>query len=116
MVENRNRNRKMYKAASERGLGLSKDLRCKFSCNKTKLVQFSCVTDSRRRCARQHSVMRSAPTALVSPGEGKWTAHAKKKGCHVQTTKPHALLDKSLTCVALEIITNKNLENLPKKK
>lgn len=72
-------NRKMYKAASERGLGLSKDLRCKFSCNKTKLVQFSCVTDSRRRCARQHSVMRSAPTALVSPGKGKWTAHAKKK-------------------------------------
>lgn len=77
MVESRNR--KMYKAASERGLGLSKDLRCKFSCNKTKLVQFSCVTDSRRRCARQHSVMRSAPTAMVSPGKGKWTAHEKKR-------------------------------------
>lgn len=54
----------MYKPASERGLGLSEDLRCKFSCNKTKVVQFSCVTDSRRR----RSVMRSDPTAMVSSG------------------------------------------------
>lgn len=107
-----NGNRKMYKAASERGLGLSKDLRCKFSCNKTKVVQFSCVTDSRRR-----SVMRSGPVSAENwkrKSKGNWTAQEKKKVAMSELPFPSDPLDKSLTCVALEIITNKNLENLAK--
>lgn len=55
------------------------------------------------------------PDGAGQSGKREMDSSREKKGCHVQTTKPHALLDKSLTCVALEIITNKNLENLPKK-
>lgn len=55
------------------------------------------------------------PDGAGQSGKREMDSSREKKGCHVQTTKPHALLDKSLTCVALEIITNKNLENLQKK-
>lgn len=54
------------------------------------------------------------PDGAGQSGKREMDSSREKKGCHVQTTKPHALLDKSLTCVALEIITNKNLENLKK--
>lgn len=73
-------------------------------------------------CNWQSSSVRAAtfrneicPDGAGQSGKREMDSSREKKGCHVQTTKPHALLDKSLTCVALEIITNKNLENLQKK-